>query len=199
MPPVLATYFSEGTLGTTEALLVAAAIGVAFGFFLERAGFGSSRKLVSIFYLRDFAVFKVMFTAILTAMLGARVLALTGAADLGAWYHLETFLLPQVVAGLLFGAGFVVGGWCPGTALVGVASGRGDALTFLGGAAVGSLAYALLFPSIADFSAEGGGVSTLPDVLGTSQEFATLLVVLLALAAFRASDLLVASRARRSL
>jgi hypothetical protein len=194
----LATFYSEGTLGTSEALMIAAAIGVAFGFFLERAGFGSSRKLVSIFYLKDFAVFKVMFTAIVTAMLGARLLALTGAADLGTWYALETFLWPQIAAGLVFGVGFVMGGWCPGTALVGAASGRGDALLFLGGAGLGSLGYALVFPEIEPFATDGGGVSTLPESLGMSPGLVSLIVVVLAIAAFVGSNRLVAWKARQT-
>ena len=56
------------------------------------------------------------------------------------------------MGGLIFGVGFVMGGWCPGTALVGLASGKGDALVFLGGAALGSLAYAVAWPSLADFA-----------------------------------------------
>ena len=199
MQPFLGTFFSEGTLGTSQALMVAAAIGIAFGFFLERAGFGSSKKLVSIFYLKDFAVFKVMFSAIIFAMLGARVLAATGVADLGDWYQLETFLWPQIAGGLLFGVGFVMGGWCPGTALVGVASGRGDALVFLGGAAIGSLGYALVFPEIEPFSVSGAaGVSTLQDTLGLSPGLMALIVTVLAIGAFFGSNRLVAWKARRA-
>lgn len=199
MQPFLATFFSDGALGTSQALLVAAVIGIAFGFFLERAGFGSSRKLVSIFYFKDFAVFKVMFSAIIFAMLGARVLAATGAADLSQWYQLETFLWPQLVGGLLFGVGFVMGGWCPGTALVGVASGRGDALVFLGGVGLGSLGYALVFPEIEAFSVSGAaGVSTLQDTFGMSPGVMALLVTVLAILAFIGSNRLVAWKARRA-
>lgn len=200
MMGVLATtYFSEGTLGTSGALMAAAAIGIAFGFFLEKAGFGSSRKLVSIFYLKDFAVFKVMFTAIVTALIGVRVLSVTGAVDLGTWYQMETFLWPQIAAGLLFGVGFVMGGWCPGTAVVGVASGRGDALMFLGGATLGSLAYAVVFPALKSFAGAGScGVATLPETFGISPGVTTLLVVLMAIGAFVGSDRLVAWRASRA-
>ena len=60
--------------GDETSLVVAFLIGIGFGFFLERAGFGSARKLVSQFYLNDLAVFKVMFTAIVTAMLGVTYL-----------------------------------------------------------------------------------------------------------------------------
>jgi hypothetical protein len=199
MESLMTTFYGEGTLGTSSALMVAAAIGLAFGFFLERAGFGSSKKLVSIFYFRDFAVFKVMFSAIVVAMLGARALATAGLVDLSQWYALETFLWPQIAGGLIFGVGFVMGGWCPGTALVGAASGRGDSLVYLGGVGLGSLVYAWVYPAIEGFSTAGArGVSTLPDALGLSPGLMALVIVLLAIAAFVGSNKLVAWRARQT-
>ena len=54
----------------------------------------------------------------------------------------------QIVGGLIFGVGFVMGGWCPGTAAVGLASGKLDALVFLGGAVLGSIIFNELFPVI---------------------------------------------------
>ena len=199
MGVLAATYFSEGTLGSSGALVAAAAVGIAFGFFLERAGFGSARKLVSAFYLKDFAVLEVMFTAIVTAIVGIRLLSVTGAVDLGTWYQMETFLWPQIAAGLLFGVGFVMGGWCPGTAVVGVASGKGDALVFLGGAALGSLVYATVFPALQSFVGAGAcGVSTLPEAFGMSPGVTTLLIVLMAIGAFVGSDRLVAWKAGRA-
>jgi hypothetical protein len=197
-PLAATTLFSEGLLGTQVAFIAAAAIGLAFGFFLERAGFGSSRKLVAVFYMKDFAVLKVMFTAVVTALIGIRALAATGAVDLASWYQMETLLVPQIAAGLLFGAGFVMGGWCPGTAVVGAVSGRWDALLFLGAAGVGSLIYALAYPAIAPLSEAGAlGVSTLDGVLGVSPGVAALLVILMALAAFIGSNRLAAKRAQR--
>ena len=64
------TFSQDGAFGDEASLVVAFLIGIGFGLFLKRAGFGSARKLVSQFYLNDLAVFKVMFTAIVTAMLG---------------------------------------------------------------------------------------------------------------------------------
>ena len=191
------TFFSEGTLGSSAALTMAAFVGVLFGFVLERAGFGSSRKLVSIFYLRDFAVFKVMFTAIVVAMLGARAFEAAGLVDLSTWYQLETFLVPQTVAGLLFGAGFVMGGWCPGTAVVGCATGRKDALVFLGGVGGGSLLYMAVYPALAGWVTRSDGVSTLPDLLGMSPAVTAVGVAVFAVAAFLGADRLVAWNARR--
>ena len=49
-------------------LAVAFVLGIGFGFALERAGFGSARKLTAVFYLYDMAVTKVMFTAVVTTM-----------------------------------------------------------------------------------------------------------------------------------
>ncbi len=194
---LLATFFSDGRLETTAAFVLAGVIGVAFGFWLERAGFGSSRRLAGVFYGRDFAVIQTMFSAIVTALVGLRVLVVLGAVDEAAIHHMETFLGPQVVGGLIFGVGFVMGGWCPGTALVGLVSGKGDALVFLLGGALGSIAYAAAWPSLTGFSAVGAcGVCTLPERFGLTPGVTTLAVVGVALAAFVVVELLGARRAR---
>ena len=116
-----APFFKYGLFGDETSLVVAFAIGIGFGFFLERAGFGSARKLVSQFYLNDLAVFKVMFTAIVTAMLGVTYLAWAGVLDLSLVYLVPTYWIPQVAGGLLLGVGFVVGGYCPGTSVAAAA------------------------------------------------------------------------------
>lgn len=193
----LATLFSEGRLDTTAAFVVAGALGLAFGFWLERAGFSSSRRLTGVFYGRDFAVIQTMFSAIVTALLGLQALAAVGLVDLATIHHMGTFLGPQVVGGLIFGVGFVMGGWCPGTALVGLVSGKGDAAVFLGGALAGSLLYAFLWPALSAFAEVGAcGVCTLPERFGLSSGATTLLVVAVALAAFVVVETLAARRAR---
>jgi len=126
-----APFYKLGAFGDEASLIVAFLIGIGFGFFLERAGFGSARKLVSQFYLDDLAVFKVMFTAIATAMLGATYLAWAGFLDLSLVYLVPTYWVAQVVGGLVLGVGFVVGGYCPGTSLVSTATGKLDGLVFV--------------------------------------------------------------------
>lgn len=181
--------FAKGLLDAPQGLLVAAFIGIAFGFWLERAGFGSSRKLAAIFYFEDFAVLQVMFSAIVTALLGLQLVSILGLVDVSAIYRMETFLWPQVVGGLIFGVGFVVGGWCPGTAMVGLVSGKADALVFLIGGVLGSLVYAFAYPGLADFAAAGAcGVITLPQALGLSNGVTTLIVVAVAVGAFMAVE-----------
>ena len=63
-------------------LLTGIVLGFLFGFVLERAGFGNARKLAGQFYLNDMTVFKVMFTAILVAMVGLYGLSAVGLADI---------------------------------------------------------------------------------------------------------------------
>lgn len=119
--------------------------GVLFGFVLESAGFGSPLKLTAQFQLRDWSVFKVMFTAIVVAAAG-----LTGFEALGwmppdAVFVPTALLMASAIGGILIGAGFAIGGYCPGTSVVGLASGRMDALVFLVGLLLGTVAFAGLY------------------------------------------------------
>jgi uncharacterized membrane protein YedE/YeeE len=167
------------------ALAAALGIGVAFGWCLERAGLGSARKLVAQFHHTDLAVFKMLFSAVVTAMLGAFWLARLGVLDLGAVYVPETWLVPQLVGGLLFGAGMAIAGLCPGTACVSAATGRGDGVAVVGGFLLGVLAAGLALPSIEGFyRATPRGALTLPRALSLPHGTVVLLVVALALAGF---------------
>ncbi|MFZ5830082.1 MAG: DUF6691 family protein, partial [Planctomycetota bacterium] len=142
---MIETLYGAGELVTSpsaKTFVAALVIGLGFGFVLERAGFGSSRRLAGIFYFRDMTVLKVMFSAMLTAMLGVLYLSYAGILNLSE----QVYLLPtqygaQAIGGLIFGLGFVLSGWCPGTAAVGMASGKIDALVFLGGSVIGSILY----------------------------------------------------------
>lgn len=150
-------------------LAVALALGFGFGFALERAGFGSARKLTAVFYLYDMAVVKVMFTAIVTAMTGLSVLAAVGMLDLADLYIEPTSLVAQAVGGLVFGAGFIIGGYCPGTSIAAMATGRQDGIAFALGMLAGVLAYVELTPGIDDWiKANAQGEMTLPSVTGLS-------------------------------
>ena len=148
-------------------LAIALVLGLGFGFALERAGFGSARKLTAVFYLYDMAVVKVMFTAIVTAMTGIAVLAAVGMLDLAELYIEPTSLVAQVVGGLVFGAGFIVGGYCPGTSIAAIATGRKDGIAFALGMLAGVLAYVEFTPGIDDWiKANAQGEMTLPSVTG---------------------------------
>ncbi|MFH1812491.1 MAG: YeeE/YedE thiosulfate transporter family protein [Pseudomonadota bacterium] len=132
-------------------LVVAVLVGVGFGFSLERGGFGRADNMAAIFYGRDFRVMRVMFTAIVTAMLGLYFLDLAGVMPIGNIGLLPTYLVPQLVGGLLLGAGFVIGGYCPGTSIVASMSGKIDALFFVGGLFAGTLLFTMGYSAIEKF------------------------------------------------
>ncbi len=191
--------FAHDLLGTPIGLLLSLVVGTGFGFWLERAGFGSSRKLTAIFYLQDFAVLKVMFSAMVTAALGLQVFGALGYVDLATLYVPESILWPQALGGALFGVGFVAGGWCPGTAAVGVASGKLDALVFLLGAGIGSLAFANLQPQLGDFLHAGTcAIGSLPEQLGISGPVGAAGLTVVALAAFVGATLVERTMKRRT-
>ncbi|MBL8323982.1 MAG: YeeE/YedE family protein [Rubrivivax sp.] len=152
---------------TGAELLIALMLGIGFGFALERAGFGSARKLTAVFYLHDMAVVKVMFSAIVTAMAGLFVLSAAGWLDLGALYLEPTNFTAAVTGGLLFGAGFVVGGYCPGTSIAAAAIGRKDAWAFALGLLAGVWSYAEFTPGLEGWIKAGQvGELTLPALTG---------------------------------
>lgn len=190
--------YANGLLGTPLGLLLSLLVGTGFGFWLERAGFGSSRKLTAIFYLKDFAVLKVMFSAMVTAALGLQLFSALGYVDLAALYVPESIVWPQLVGGALFGAGFVAGGWCPGTAAVGVASGKLDAVVFLVGAGFGSLFFANLQPQLGDFLHAGTcAIGSLPQQLGISGPVGAIGLLVVALAAFGGATMVERTMKRR--
>ena len=170
-------------------ILIAVLIGIAFGWSLERAGLGDAPKLAGQFYLRDFTVVKVMFSAILTAMLGLFWLGRLGWVDLAALYVPETWLVPQIAGGLLFGAGFVLSGLCPGTACVAAASGRGDGLATVFGLFAGILLTGLAWPWIAGFAEmTAHGAFTLPQLTGLSYGWVVAGLTLMGIGAFVAIE-----------
>ena len=148
-------------------LALAVLLGFGFGFCLERAGFGSARKLTAVFYFFDMAVVKVMFTAIVTAMAGLFVLSALGVLSLSELYVEPTNLAAQALGGVLFGVGFIVGGYCPGTSIAAMATGREDGLAYALGMLAGVYGYAELTPGIdAWIKATAQGEMTLPAVTG---------------------------------
>jgi uncharacterized membrane protein YedE/YeeE len=177
-----------GTFGYGTSLLIAVVIGFLFGFVLERAGFGDARNLTSIFYFRDMRVLRVMFSAIVTALVGLIVLSWVGLFDYTVLLRhtlLKTYLWPQLVGGLIFGIGFVVGGYCPGTSAVATVSGKLDGLVFLVGVVAGIWVFAAGFPLWGSFymSSDLGRV-TLWQLFGVRMEVLGLAVVIMALLAF---------------
>ncbi|MFC1481327.1 YeeE/YedE thiosulfate transporter family protein [Candidatus Neomarinimicrobiota bacterium] len=182
---MMAPLFKLGYFGSGFSLIIALIIGFFFGYFIERGGLGNAKKLAGQFYLTDFTVFKLMFSAVVTAMLGLFWISRLGLLDLSLVFVNPTYLYPQIVAGLLFGVGFVVGGLCPGTSCVALASGRLDGLALLIGIFTGIFLFGELFDSITGFFYSSSyGALTLPLLFGLQPGTIVLIVVAVALGGF---------------
>jgi hypothetical protein len=171
-------------------MVLAVVIGIAFGFVLERAGFGRAEKLVGQFYGTDMTVLKVMFTAIVTTMLGAVVLSGVGVFDLSeAQLNYPTYLWPMIVGGFVLGVGFALSGYCPGTSFVAAASGKLDGLATVGGVALGSILYAEVEPALGAFPSSGRlGSFPISSWMGIPAPVVAVLVVVVAIAAFLGAE-----------
>lgn len=170
-------------------LLMALVLGVFFGFFLERGGLGNPHKLTGVFYLTDFAVPKAMFTAILIAATGFFLLSDLKILDMSRVWIIPMYFWPQLLGGALFGLGYLVSGYCPGTAVAGVASGRLDALVTMLGIGAGALLFAAVFPLIEGFyKTTDMGAVTLPQITGLNHWVLLALVFSFAGAMFYAME-----------
>lgn len=160
-------------------------IGIGFGVALELAGFGNSKKLAAQFYFKDLTVLKVMFTAIVVAMV-----LIFGASAIGllefnlVWVNV-TYLWPGIVGGLIMGVGFIVGGFCPGTSLVSASTGKLDGLFFVLGVLFGIFAFGETVGLFEDFwYSSYMGRFTLDQWLKLPTGVVVLLVVFMALFMF---------------
>ena len=176
-------------ISDSQGLLVALGLGFGFGWFLERAGFGSSCRLCAQFYLYDMTVLKVMFTAIVTAMVGLWGFAAAGLLDLSLVYLTPTSIGAQLVGGLLLGAGFIIGGFCPGTSVTAAATGSGDGVAFLGGFVAGLLLYAVAFSGLEVWAnANSIGPLTLPEAFGVPYGWMVLALAVMAALMFAGAE-----------
>ncbi len=133
-------------IGPNLNFVFAIAIGVAFGWILEQAGFSTSRKLVGLFYGYDFTVLRVFFTGGVVAMFGVIALQHFGMLDINLIYINPTFIWSALVGGVIMGLGFVIGGFCPGTSICAAVIGRIDAMLFVAGSFLGVLLFAEGYP-----------------------------------------------------
>jgi hypothetical protein len=184
-----APFYKYDLFGDNVSLVVAFIIGIGFGFFLERAGFGNGKKLAMQFYFRDFAVLKVMFTAIVTAMLGIYFLSVFGLVDLSLVYLVPTNILPQIIGGLILGFGFVIGGYCPGTSCVSAATGKKDGFIYLVGVVAGIFIFGEMYPLFKGlYNATPMGQITIPQWSNIPYGIFVFAVVVMAVGAFVAAE-----------
>ena len=135
-------------------------------------------------------------SAVVTAMLGAFWLDRLGLLQLDLVYLPETFVVPQAVGGVLFGAGFLVAGLCPGTSCVAAAAGRRDGVAVMAGMLLGVWVFNLAFDWIAPiYSATPLGAVRLTDVAGINLGAGVAAVTAVAIAGFVVANRLERGRA----
>ncbi len=117
-------------------------LGALFGFVLQRGGLGNGCRLTGQLRFKDWTVFNVMFTAILVAAAGLWLLEALGFMAKSDLYVPTTYLWATLLGGALVGVGMAIGGYCPGTAVVGAAAGRIDGLVFFVGLVLGAIVFA---------------------------------------------------------
>lgn len=180
---MIAPLAKTGLISEPVNLGLAVVIGFVFGFGLYHAGFTDGRRIGRVFYLKEVSVPIAMFTAIASGMLGLWGLALLGILDISKVYFLPTYLAPMAVGGLLFGVGMVVGGYCPGTAMAAVVTGKVDAAVFVVGFLAGSLLFGDLFPVWGNFyTSDFRGVLRLDQLFGLELGTTILIMTVIAIA-----------------
>ncbi|MCL4805911.1 MAG: YeeE/YedE family protein [Anaerolineae bacterium] len=160
-------------------------IGMAFGVALEVSGFANAPLPAAQFYFRNMTVLKVMFGAIVTAMVLVFFTAAIGLLDYSLVYVNETYLWPGIVGGLIMGVGFILGGYCPGTSVVGAAVGKIDGIIFVLGVLFGIFAFGETVGFYEAFwHSSYMGRFTIPEWLGLPYGVVVVGVVLMALFMF---------------
>ncbi|MFN2278462.1 MAG: YeeE/YedE thiosulfate transporter family protein, partial [Candidatus Promineifilaceae bacterium] len=172
-------------LGHYGSFVIYFLIGIAFGAVLEMAGFGNSRKLAAQFYFQDMTVLKVMFSAIVVAMVMIFFATAVGLLDYNLIWVNPTYLWPGIVGGLIMGAGFIIGGFCPGTSLVAAATLKKDGIMFVLGVLAGIFVFGETIDNFAVFwNSSYMGRFTLPELFGLPTGVVVVGVVIMALIMF---------------
>jgi hypothetical protein len=127
-------------------LLLGLLIGIGFGFFLHKGGVTKYDVIVGQLLMSDLTVLRVMLSAVVVGMIGVYALKAMGLAEL----HAPTGSVGSIViGGLMFGAGFALLGFCPGTLAGAIPNGALDALAGgLPGLLVGAMLFAALYPRL---------------------------------------------------
>jgi hypothetical protein len=158
--------------------------GILFGFFLQKGRVLRYDRQLGALRLIDMTIVKFMLTTILVGMVGIYLLKDLGIVELGVK---PTVLGGNIIGGLIFGAGWALLGYCPGTSLGALGEGRWDAIWGIAGMLVGAALYAELYPTMKSSILTIGdlGKITWPEVLGINHWFMIVAAVVLSIFLFR--------------
>lgn len=148
---------------TPRQLVLGLLFGIAFGFLLQKGGVAKYHVLIGQLLLQDFTVVKVMLSAVVVGMIGIHTMRRLGLVEL----HVKpTRYGANIVGGLVFGAGFALSAYCPGTNAAAIGQGNFDGLFVAVGMLAGSWLFAILFDRLAPLRKWGDrGKLTLPEAI----------------------------------
>ena len=151
---------------SASGLLIAALFGLFFGVLLNKGRVTDYNVIVNLFRFKDWTVVKIMLTAIVVGGIGVSIFISVGWVE--GYAVKDTNLLGVALGSLIFGAGMALYGYCPGTAIAAIATGRLHALVGFFGMLLGGVAYALSYGWVKDAILSVGqmGKVRLPDVTG---------------------------------
>ena len=176
------------SVAPSKAIVGGVLFGLAFGFLLQKGGVGNYHILIGQLLFQDWTVVKIMITAIVVGMVGIFTLHRFAKVNL----HLKpTKLGPNIVGGLIFGFGFALIGYCPGTAASALGQGSWDAIFGMAGLVAGSWVYAEMSGSLKKTIESWGslGKLTLFDVIPLPRSASIALVAMILIAALAGIEL----------
>lgn len=141
--------------------------GLLFGFLLQKGEVLRFEKQVGFMLLKDMTIIKFMFSAVLVGMVGIYAFHSAGIISLSIK---ATHVGAIIIGGLLFGIGWAIAGFCPGTSVGALAEGRIHAFWAILGMLVGAAIFAEVYPALKTTVLTWGnyGKITLPQILGIS-------------------------------
>lgn len=158
--------------------------GILFGFFLQKGEALRFERQVGFLRLIDMTIFKILMTAIMVGMVGIYLFK-----DLGviALSPKSTSLGAQIIGGLLFGIGWAIVGYCPGTSVGAVGEGRWHAIWAIIGMLIGAAIFAEVYPALKPNIISWGsyGKVTIPEVLGINHWIIIVIFIALVLVLFK--------------
>jgi hypothetical protein len=143
-------------------VILAAIFGLLFGFILQKSGAANPQRIIKMLKLEDFHLVKIILFAIGFSSL--LLFALSSLGIMEAHFSVKTAYVGVIVGGLIFGIGWAVSGFCPGTSVAAIGTGRKDALVFVLGGLIGAFVFMLVYGTLKDtalFDKLLGGKATL--------------------------------------
>jgi len=158
--------------------------GIVFGFFLQKGRVIRFEKQIGALLLKDMTIFKFMLSAILVGMIGIFVLSDAGIIKFS---HKPMNVGAIVIGGILFGSGWAIMGFCPGTSVAAFGEGRIHAFFAILGMLTGAAVFAELYPFFQStvMSWKDYGKIGLPEAIGISHWFIIPIIFCLVIILFR--------------